>query len=220
MEIDKIKLTQIEKAEYNPRTITEESQRKLENSLKEFGLVDPIIINLKNNRIIGGHQRYDIIMQDAENQNREYPLVKYGDYGLILDYEPPTIENEDKEKILNVALNNPNLTGDWDFNKLENILNDLKLKDLEVELTGFDGFELEALLPYEEDDDFDDLFAFDEDEDDLDDIYEGEGEKDISYVIYISCASKEEANDLLEKFGSPYKMKKETVKLLYEEIQL
>ena len=111
VEIDKIKLTQIEKAEYNPRTISEESQRKLANSLSEFGLVDPIIINLKNNRIIGGHQRYDILLQNDAGAEMEYPLIKYGDYGLILDKEPHTIDSEDDEKILNIALNNQNLNG-------------------------------------------------------------------------------------------------------------
>ena len=52
MEISKIKLTQIEPADYNTRTITEEAKKKLRNSIETFGLVEPIIINtIKQNMI-------------------------------------------------------------------------------------------------------------------------------------------------------------------------
>lgn len=47
MEIEKIKITDITPAEYNPRKITNEEKTKLRNSLNTFGVVDPIIINLK-----------------------------------------------------------------------------------------------------------------------------------------------------------------------------
>ena len=41
-----------------------------------------------------------------------------------------------KEKALNIRLNN--LSGEWDKNKLQNILDDLKLQEFDVSLTGFD----------------------------------------------------------------------------------
>ena len=58
VEIEKIKITDIVPADYNPRLISESEATKLKNSLSTFRLVDPIVINLKNNHIIGGHQRF------------------------------------------------------------------------------------------------------------------------------------------------------------------
>ena len=145
VEIDKIKLTQIKKAEYNPRTISEENYAKLKNSVKNFGLVEPILINLKNNTIISGHQRYDVltdlILADGNLAEKEFHLLKYGDLGLILDTDEPTLENEDYEKALNITLNNTNLTGEYDFEKLSSLLEDLEINDFNIELTGFNGLE-------------------------------------------------------------------------------
>ena len=55
MNLEKIKITDIIPAEYNPRLISDEEMNKLRNSLKEFGLVDPIVVNLQdsNFRVIG-----------------------------------------------------------------------------------------------------------------------------------------------------------------------
>ena len=48
MEIEHIKITDLKPAEYNPRRISDEDYQKLKNSISTFGLVDPIIVNLKN----------------------------------------------------------------------------------------------------------------------------------------------------------------------------
>ena len=73
MKIEKIKLNDIIPTDYNPRTITNEEIIKLQNSINTFGMVDPIIINLKNNHIIGGHQRYNVL-QDQYIQNNEFDV--------------------------------------------------------------------------------------------------------------------------------------------------
>lgn len=130
MEISKIKLTQIEPADYNPRTITEEAKKKLRNSIETFGLVEPIIINTKNNRIIGGHQRYqillDMVMEDGNLAEKEYDYLIKDDYGFIFDSNKLVIENEDYEKALNIVLNNTNLMGDYDYQKLGSLLEELE----------------------------------------------------------------------------------------------
>ena len=147
MEISTIKLTDIEPAEYNPRQISAEEKKKLRNSLETFGLVDPIIINLKNNRIIGGHQRYDVLLDmilESENlAEKEFDLIKKGDIGLILDIDDLKLENEDYEKALNLALNK--ISGVWDYDKLTNLLEDLNLSDLDITLTGFDDINIDNL---------------------------------------------------------------------------
>ena len=45
MKIKTRKISDLIRAEYNPRELTKEQQNQLTDSLKRFGLVDPIIVN-------------------------------------------------------------------------------------------------------------------------------------------------------------------------------
>lgn len=214
VEIDKIKLTQIKKAEYNPRTISEENYAKLKNSVKNFGLVEPILINLKNNTIISGHQRYDVltdlILTDGNLAEKEFHLLKYGDLGLILDTDEPTLENEDYEKALNITLNNTNLTGEYNFEKLGELLDELSLTDFDLSLTGFENFELDYLSEGNGVS-FEDLFTENTDWEDqsLPDDYEDvEGERpNERYTISIGFSSLEDANTFLKYIQAPRELK-------------
>ena len=145
MEISKIKLIDIEPAEYNPRSMTEAAKQKLRNSIETFGLVDPIIINTKNNRIIGGHQRYqvllDMLMENDNLAEREYDYLIKDDYGYVFDFNNLNIENEDYEKALNIVLNNTNLMGEYDYEKLGTIFEDLRFNGFNLDFTGFDDLD-------------------------------------------------------------------------------
>ena len=55
--IEKIPTSNLIGAKYNPRVITEESLKVLQQSILRFGLVKPLIINRANNVIVAGHQR-------------------------------------------------------------------------------------------------------------------------------------------------------------------
>lgn len=55
--IPEVKTSDITGAVYNPRKITTEGLTKLQESLKLFGMVKPLIINSANNTIVAGHQR-------------------------------------------------------------------------------------------------------------------------------------------------------------------
>lgn len=92
-------------AEYNPRKLTKKEHKLLKESLSEFGLVDPIIVNSnpeRKNILIGGHQRVRIW---NELGNKTIPTVE-----VSLDYN--------KEKELNLRLNKN--TGSWDMDMLAN----------------------------------------------------------------------------------------------------
>ena len=92
MKIKKRKISQLIKAEYNPRKITKVQEQDLKDSLKRFGLVDPIIININSERkniVIGGHQRLKIW---EELGNKE---IDCNELDLSLD----------KERELNIRLN-------------------------------------------------------------------------------------------------------------------
>ena len=146
MEFDKIKITDLTPAPYNPRTISLDDKEKLRNSLQEFGLVDPIVINLKNNHIIGGHQRYEAILDQYMldgDFTADLNLIRLGDIGWVFTETELTITDDDNEKALNIALNK--ISGEWDLEKLEEVFKDLHVNDFDIDLTGFSDDELMEL---------------------------------------------------------------------------
>ncbi|MBQ6220076.1 MAG: ParB N-terminal domain-containing protein [Methanobrevibacter sp.] len=144
MDFEKIKITDITPANYNPRVMTSDEKTKLTNSIKEFGLVDPIIINLNNNTIIGGHQRYDVLLDQYMIDNNLYAelnLIRLGDIGWVFIDEDLILDDTSKEKALNLALNRIN--GEWDLTKLGEVFKDLKEIDFDLDLTGFNSYDEE-----------------------------------------------------------------------------
>lgn len=220
MEFETIRLDNIIPSEYNPRIINEEELAKLEKNMKEFGLVDPIIINLKNNHIIGGHQRYEVLRKlagtDTEYENTELKLLRLGNVGWIFNETDLTIKDETHEKALNLALNK--ISGDWDYSKLDLVLEDMKNEHFDIDLTGFDDLDL-AIFGDEEEADLnitsttqhddkvtEEVIYTNEDEDETletpDDMVEVLGEQpNINTVIAISFKQKEKAELFLEKLG-------------------
>ena len=160
MEIVKVDINELISPEYNPRQITDDEMEKLKNSINEFGYIAPIIVNKHNNHIIGGNQRYHALKD-----------MGYDEIDVIF------IEETDlnREKTLNIALNK--ISGDWDNEKLEELLNELNTSDIELILTGFDEFELEGLL-FDADEDLDDEVVDRSIEEAFNNIYEGLSENE------------------------------------------
>ena len=52
-----INLDKLVNSEYNPRKISNEALSALRSSIEKFGLVQEIVVNERNNKIVGGHQR-------------------------------------------------------------------------------------------------------------------------------------------------------------------
>lgn len=153
---EKISINDIIPSGYNPRIITQKDKEILKNSLTEFGLVDPIIVNLKNNTIIGGHQRYFILKELGVT---ELFLVRQGDIGWIFLQEELSIPSDDYEKALNISLNQQ--AGQWNYEKLYSILDNFNEINFDTDLTGFD-----YISPNTSTDDFfdEDTFSYDFDE--------------------------------------------------------
>lgn len=128
MEIEKINISEIKLPDYNPRKIDDETFEKLKRSLEEFGYVEPVIVNRRNMHVVGGNQRVKVLKELG---------VKEVD-AVIVDLD------EKKEKALNIALNN--ITGDWDEEKLKELLKEFDLDSEEIELTGFDMDEVSKML--------------------------------------------------------------------------
>lgn len=168
MKIKKINITDINEADYNPRTISDDEMTKLENSITEFGFVDPMIINLKNNKLIGGHQRYNALLSlnmKKGNFVEELNLVELGDIGWVFPDMDLKIESEQHEKALNIALNK--ISGTWDNEKLFTLLEELEYDDMGIELTGFTNEEMKMLEKGVYNSDYEEDYF-----DNLEDIYE------------------------------------------------
>ena len=144
MELERIKIIDISPAGYNHRTITDDEKTRLKNSIDNFGIVEPILINLQNhNQIIGGHQRFQILWEQYLLDNDLYAelnLLKLNDsYGWVFPDNDITLDSEDMEKALNLVLNNTKVMGTFDENKLIQVFNDLTESGFNTSLTGFNN---------------------------------------------------------------------------------
>jgi DNA modification methylase len=152
MQIEKIQLTNINPAVYNPRKDLQPGDaeyEKLKKSITKFELVEPLVWNRKTSNLVGGHQRLKIL------QELGYTEVDVSVVEL----------NDQDEKALNLALNK--ISGEWDETKLSMLLGELaSLPDFDIELTGFDKDEVSSHVQSDiEDDNFDvDLAVEDIDE--------------------------------------------------------
>lgn len=111
-------------AEYNPRSIKKEALDKLRRSIRELGLLEPIVVNIhpgRENIIVGGHQR--VVAAKLEGI-KEIPVA-------FVDLPP------DREKLANIALNNLELQGKWDQEKLASVLEGIRTNNEDVTLSGF-----------------------------------------------------------------------------------
>ncbi len=131
MEIRKIPIEKLNPAAYNPRKDLQPGDpeyEKLKRSIQEFGYVEPIVWNKRTGNIVGGHQRYKVLLDMGVS---EVDCV-------VVDLD------ETKEKALNLALNK--IQGDWDENKLAELMAELDASAFDVSLTGFDMDEIEDLV--------------------------------------------------------------------------
>lgn len=126
MRIEKVKINDLISPDYNPREITPDEMEKLKKSIQEFDYIDPIIVNDVNSHIIGGNQRYEALKS-----------LGYTEIEVSFVH----IEDPNREKALNLRLNK--MSGDWNIEKLNVVLDELELNDFDLELTGFDGFDEE-----------------------------------------------------------------------------
>lgn len=156
-------------ADYNPRRATADQTDQLEKNIREFGFVDPILVNSnpdRKNIIIGGHFRVRVAKKIGM---KEVPVV----YIDIADIE--------KEKELNVRLNKN--TGEWDWDLLSSHFDT-------SDLTSWGFTEIELGLGMEERPDDDDVPSVSESITQKGDIYEFGGHR-------VLCGDSTNPADLL-----------------------
>lgn len=134
MDVRRIAIGELRAAPYNPRVSLKPGDRgyeRLARSIDEFDLVQPPVWNARTGHIVGGHQRVEIL------RHRGVAEVDC----VVVDLPP------ERERALNVALNNGSVGGEWDPDKLIELLDELQtLPDFDVTLTGFDEQQLRDLV--------------------------------------------------------------------------
>ena len=127
-------------SEYNPRKDLKETDKEyqaIKNSLETFGLLSPIIWNKRTGHIIGGHQRYKILVSQGATEIE----------CVVIDFD------EEKEKACNIALNSA--IGEWDNDKLDALLfelqySDFLMSDFGIDMSDFEEIETEESPVQEE----------------------------------------------------------------------
>lgn len=122
IQIINVPINDLNPAPYNPRIWSDKATENLTNSIKDYGLVDPILVNeapSRKNIVIGGHFRLKIA---KDLGFKEVPVIYLN------------IPDENKEKELNLRLNANQ--GDWDYSLLRDFDVDMLLD------VGFDDTDL------------------------------------------------------------------------------
>ncbi len=125
-----VNINDLVNADYNPRKWDEKALSDLKESIKRFGLVDPAIVNIAENRkniVIGGHMRIEAAKALGVT---EMPVIYLN------------IPNVEKEKELNIRLNKNH--GEFDFELLANFAEDF-LTDI-----GFNSEELDSIFDWDD----------------------------------------------------------------------
>ena len=113
----------------NPRCISDQELESLTRSIREFGLVDPIIARREDNVVIGGHQRLVVARRLGL---KTVPAV-------LVDL------SQEQARLLNLALNR--ISGTWDQELLGRLLAELNdIPDVDLSLSGFSEYELKKYL--------------------------------------------------------------------------
>ena len=111
--IEELEVSSLKEYEHNPRIITPEKLKHLSESIKRFGVAEPLVVN-RDLIIIGGHGRKK--------------ALTLANIEKVDCYVPNRQLNESEVDELNIRLNK-NIAGDFDFDMLSNRFNIEELED-------------------------------------------------------------------------------------------
>ena len=157
----------------NSRVHSNEQVNQIASSIKEFGFLNPIIVDGENG-IIAGHGR---VMAANKLGIKELPCVDASHL------------SEAQKKAYVIADNKLALNAEWDFDLLKIEIESLQEDDFKLDLLGFDIAELNEILG------FDDIAEEDEEESEQD--YEDKYKE--QYGVIIMCKSAEEQEKVFNK---------------------
>lgn len=129
MEIIKLNIADIKPYEKNAKIHTEEQIEQIKKSIEEFGMNDPIAVWGDENLIVEGHGRLEALKQ-----------LGYDEVECIrLDHL-----TDEERKAYTLAHNKLTMNTDFDFDMLEEELNDIE--NINMADFGFDSFDAESYI--------------------------------------------------------------------------
>ncbi len=136
----------------NPRKITADQLKMLADSLRRFGDLSGLILNVKTNHLVGGHQRTKVLGKAPVEITKKYatptPNGTVAEGFVIFEGERYTYRevswDSATENAAMIAANKHG--GDWDFPMLSSLLLELDTGAFDLALTGFTPNELERMV--------------------------------------------------------------------------
>ena len=129
IQIEQLPIGELRPDPGNPRRISDQELETLTRSIREFGLIDPIIARKEDKTVIGGHQR---LLAARKLGYKTVPVV----------FADLTVE---QAHLLNIALNK--ISGSFDQELLARLLKELQeVPNIDLSLSGFEDDELKQLL--------------------------------------------------------------------------
>lgn len=182
LKIIDMKISDIKEADYNPRVALKPGDAEweaLKQSIEKYDMVEPVLVNKRNNVCVSGHQRLHVL----RSMGREtVPAV-------LVDLTP------EEEKTFNMAINK--IKGFWDYDKLKDLIKELDAQGEDLTVTGFDSIELQALMT--DYNNIDDLVT-----DDFSDVGKG-AESDTFNMTFTFPGEKEETvKGFISEYGEDY----------------
>lgn len=171
--IKKIKVNDLIPYANNSRLHSDEQVLQIASSIKEFGFLNPIIVD-GDNGIIAGHGR---VMAAKKLGIDELPCIDASHL------------TEAQKKAYIIADNKLALNAEWDSDLLKIEIESLQEDDFKLDLLGFDVDELNGILG------FDGIAEEDEEESEQD--YEDKYKE--QYGVIIMCKSAEEQEKVFNK---------------------
>ena len=123
------KISELKNWESNPRTISEESYKKLKESIEDLGSFEPLVVNI-DGTVLAGNQRLRVHKERGDKE---------------VEVSVPERELTEEE-IKKIGLISNRHSGEWDMDKLANEFEDI------LEELGFDDLLPEVELEVKEDD--------------------------------------------------------------------
>lgn len=138
---EKFKRSEVQIAPYNPRKISPQQKVMLKRSVKKYGVIGGITVNKRTMTIVGGNQKIAILDE----------MLGYPDNDYTLLAEAVDVDLK-QEKEMNLMLNSDNARGEWDEEKVRDMLPDISWQDAGLTEEDLSLFGMDALVRTDEED--------------------------------------------------------------------
>lgn len=136
---EEFKRSEVQIAPYNPRKISPQQKAMLKRSVKKYGVIGGITVNKRTMTIVGGNQKIAIL-----DEMLGYPD---NDYTLLAEAVDVDLKQEME---MNLMLNSDNARGEWDEEKVRDMLPDISWQDAGLTEEDLSLFGMDALVRTDE----------------------------------------------------------------------